>query len=243
MIKMKRRNSAITTTVFASAVVVLIVIAAIGYGLYATKGTSQVSMTSTTTVTMTAATATVTETASVSGSNVGSNYQTVTALAFSHWTAIGNANLTGTMSQYGSSAALWWYVHGSALNTTAGPYTGSAISSTWTKFFGNGPTYWTVYNYSLAFSSSTSAKVTADVWYVLGNGNSTHTLYLPYELDYSYQSGQWSLTGDWWGLPHDPGVVHGGVVSPAATTSSTNTVTSSTTTTSSSTTNYYSYGY
>ena len=232
MIKIKRSHSAVTTTVFASAVVVLIVIAAIGYGLYATKGTSQASMT----------TATVTETTTISGSTAASNYQTVTALAFSHWTAIGNANLTGTITQYGSSAALWWYVHGSTLNTTAGPYTGSEISSTWTKFFGNGPTYWTAYNYSLAFSSSTSAKVTADIWYVLGNGNNTHTLYLPYELDYSYQNGQWSLTGDWWGLPHDPGLDYSGVVSPAAASSSTNTATSSTTT-SSSTTSYYSYSY
>lgn len=171
-------------------------------------------------------------------SATSSNYQTVTGLAYSHWTSIGDANLSGTTSQYTSSAALWWYVQNSPLNTTSGPYTGSAISATWTKFFSNGPTYWTVYNYTLVFTSSTTARVTADVWYVLGHGNSTHTLYLPYELDYTFQNGRWSLSADWWGLPHSPGVVYSGVVTPGVSTtrSITTSQTSSTSVTQSSTT-------
>ena len=184
-----RRNAGVSTVVFASTAVILIVIAAVGYGLYYMSTTS-------------------TPTASSSTSQV------VTGLAYSHWEAIGDANLAGTVSQYSSSAALWWYVKGSALNTTSGAYTGTAISSTWQKFFKSGPTYWTVYNYSLTFSSSTAAKVTADVWYVIGNGNSTHTLHLPYELDYNLQSGSWVLTTDWWGLPNFPGLVFTGVVTP-----------------------------
>lgn len=248
MIKTNGLRKGVTTAVFTSAVVVLIIVAAVGYGLYATKSTSgtQTTTTITETTTQVSATATITLTASGSGTASGnagaSNYQTVTGLAFSHWTAIGDANLSGTMSQYSSNAALWWYVHGSALNTTSGPYTGSAISSTWTKFFAAGPTYWTVYNYSLSFTSSSSASVTADVWYVIGSGNNTHTLYLPYELDYNYQNGQWTLTGDWWGLPHSPGYVYVGVMSPSSSASSgstTSSSSSSTTTTSS----YVGYGY
>ncbi|MHB1907874.1 MAG: hypothetical protein ACYCQJ_03255 [Nitrososphaerales archaeon] len=203
-----KSNQSISTIVFSVVLVIVIVIAAIGYALYFMQTPSQPSTTS-------------------------SNYQTVTGLAYSHWTSIGDANLSGTMSQYTSSAALWWYVHNSPLNTTSGPYTGSAISATWTKFFNNGPTYWTVYNYTLVFTSSTTAKVTADVWYVLGHGSSTHTLYLPYELDYTFQNGQWSLSSDWWGLPHNPGVVYSGVVTPGASTVSSSTSASQTTTTSS----------
>ncbi len=182
----------ISTVLFTIVVVVLVIIAGAGFGLYFLRA-----MTPPTT-----------------SSN---NYEIVTGLAFAHWTAIGDANLSATMSQYSSTASLWWYVHNSPLNTTSGPYTGSAISSTWTKFFSNGPSYWTVYNYSVVFLSASSAKVTADLWYVLGHGNNTHTLYLPYELDYNYQNGQWYLTQDWWGLPNAPGVVHSGVVSPSST--------------------------
>ncbi|MCL5068347.1 MAG: hypothetical protein M1368_08360 [Thaumarchaeota archaeon] len=223
-------------------VVVLIIIAGVGYGLYFMKAGS------TTTITTSAITSGTTT------ATMASNYQTVTGLAFSHWTQIGIANLSGTISQYSSNAALWWYVHDSALNTTSGPYTGSQISSTWTKFFAAGPTYWTVYNYSLTFPSSTSAKITADVWYIIGHGNTTHTLYLPYELDYNFQSGQWYLTADWWGLPHSSGVIYSGVVSPSLsavtttspTTSSSATSTSATSansTTSTTTTSTYVYSY
>jgi hypothetical protein len=197
----------VSTSLFVVVAVVLIIVAAAGFTLYLFRPSSP--------------------------SSTGfSSYQTVTGLAFSHWTAIGDANLSATMSQYSSSAALWWYVHDSPLNTTSGPYTGSAISTTWSKFFSSGPTYWTVYNYTLTFPSSTSAKVTADLWYVIGHGNSTHTLYLPYELDYSYSGGAWSLTADWWGLPHSPGVIYVGVITPSATVSTSSSSSSSYTTTS-----------
>ncbi len=205
--KMQRSLLGVSTTLFASVIVVLVIIAAVGYGLYFMQTTSSSPTTS------------------------SSNYQFVTSLAFSHWTSIGDANLTGTMSQYSSSASLWWYVHDSPLNTTSGPYTGSSISTTWTKFFGNGPTYWTVYNYTLTFPTSTSAKVTANLWYILGHGNSTHTLYLPYELDYNYQSSQWFLTGDWWGLPHSPGIAYDSVVAPAVTITTASSTSSTSTTT------------
>lgn len=200
----KRR--AISTTIAAIIIVILVIIAGVGYGLYLTKGPTKV------------AAAPV------------DNSQVITGLAFAHWTAIGDANLTATISQYSPSASLWWYVHDSALNTTTVAYTGSSISATWTKFFKAGPTYWTVYNFSVSFTSSTQAVVTADVWYVIGSGANTKTLYLPYELDYSYQNGAWVLTGDWWGLPSSPGMIYSGVVTPAI--SSTTTTTTTTTTTS-----------
>lgn len=188
-------------------IVVLVIVAGIGYGLYFTNRPTNV----------TAAPV--------------DNAQVITGLAFAHWTAIGDANLTATISQYSSSASLWWYVHDSALNTTTAAYTGSNIAATWTKFFKVGPTYWTVYNFSVSFSSNTQALVTADVWYVIGNGANTKTLYLPYELDYSYQNGAWVLTGDWWGLPNNPGMIYSGVVTPLISSSTTTTTGSTTTTT------------
>lgn len=199
---------AISTILFVVSVVVLLIIAGVGFGLYYTKSTAT--------------------------STSASSSQIVTSLAYSHWMAIGDANLSAALSQYSSAADLWWYVHGSALNTTGGPYTGSNISSTWTKFFSNGPTYWTAYNVSLTFPNSTSAKVTADIWFVLGHGNAvnaTHTLYLPYELDYNFQNSQWQLSADWWGLPNNPGLVHLGVAAPG-----TSSTTASSTSSSSSTT-------
>lgn len=205
--KLKRTNSrlAVSTVVFASTAVILVVIAGVGFALYYMSTTSTSSTTS--------------------------NYQTVTGLAYAHWGAIGNGNLSATLSQYSSSADLWWYVKGSALNTTSGAYTGSAISTTWQKFFSNvgGHTYWTVYNYALSFSSSTAAKVTADVWYVIGSGNNTHTLELPYELDYNVQSGSWVLTADWWGLPSNPGQSYVGVLAPPTTTTTTSSATTTST--------------
>jgi Tfp pilus assembly protein FimT len=195
-------SSGVSTVLFIVVVIILAIIAVAGFTLYIARPAVPTS---------------------------SSSDQIVTGLAFSHWTAIGDANLTGTMSQYSSSAALWWYVHDSPLNTTSGPYTGSNISATWSKFFNSGPTYWTVYNYSLTFPSSTSAKITADLWYVIGHGNATHTLYLPYELDYSYSGGNWSLTSDWWGLPHAPGVIYNGVVTPSSAISSSSSSTTTST--------------
>lgn len=224
------RRGAVTTVVFASAVVILIIIAAVGYGLYFMSSSSHG-----TTSTM---------------SSGSSNYDVVTGLAYAHWTAIGDTNLSGTLSQYSSSSDLWWYVNGSPLNTTAGAYTGNAISSTWQSFFKAGPTYWTVYNYSLTFPSSTTAKVLADVWYVIGSGSSTHTLKLPYELDYNQVSGgTWQLNGDWWGLPSNPGQVFNGVVTPSSsvvTTTTTSSMAQSTSSSASTTTTTSSsggYGY
>jgi hypothetical protein len=197
------KKNSISTVIAAVIIVVLVIVAGVGFGLYYMQVTSAKPVST-------------------------SNYDTVTSLAFQHWTAIGDANLTATMSQYSSSASLWWYVHGSALNTTTVAYTGSSISSTWTKFFSAaGPTYWTVYNYKVSFPSSTEAVVTATLYYVLGKGTSVHTLYLPYELVYSNQNGKWVLTADWWGLPGSPGMVYSGVVMPSSTSSSTTSSSSS----------------
>ncbi len=199
-----RKKKGISTLIASVIIIVLVIVAGIGFGLYYMQATAAKPATT-------------------------SNYDEVTALAFQHWTAIGDANLTATMSQYSSSASLWWYVHGSALNTTTVAYTGSSISTTWGKFFAAaGPTYWTVYNYKVSFPSSSEAVVTATVYYVLGKGTNVHTLYLPYELVYEYQNGKWALNADWWGLPGSPGTVYSGVVMPTSvTTSSTSSSSSS----------------
>ncbi|MEM0288126.1 MAG: hypothetical protein QXG05_08180 [Nitrososphaerota archaeon] len=192
-----KRSRGVANTVFAAVVVVLIVIAAVGFGLYISKLTTSTSSSSTT--------------------PVATPSDTVTALAYEHWAAIGQKNLSATLSQYGSNSVLYWYVKGSALNGTY--TTASSISATWQAFFSHTTTvYYIVTDYSLVFSGTTSAKVTAIVWYLLGNG--TVTLKLPYELDYAYTGGHWVLTGDWWGLPNNPGTITVGVVQPGVSSSS-----------------------
>ncbi len=209
-LKFSEKRNGISTLLAGIIIIVLVILAGVGFGLYYMQVTAAKPATT-------------------------SNYDEVTALAFQHWTAIGDANLTATMSQYSSSASLWWYVHGSALNTTTVAYTGSSISTTWSKFFAAaGPTYWTVYNYKVSFPSSTEAVVTATLYYVLGKGTNVHTLYLPYELVYVYQNGKWVLNADWWGLPGSPGMVYSGVVMPTSVTSSTTSSSTSTSSTSSS---------
>ncbi len=213
----------VSTVGFAVVVVILIIIAAGGFALYATKSPSP--KTTTTTVISTT-TATTTEAAS----NASSAATEVTALAYSHWASIGTKNLTAVMSQYAPNATLGWFVNpASPLN---GTYTNSsAIRETWTKFFDANPTtYYTIYNYTLSINGS-SAAAKAVVWYVLGNG--TATLKLPYELNYSLQNGAWVLTGDWWGLPNQPGsIVHGVAPIVTSTTVSVTSTTSSVTSTS-----------
>lgn len=124
------------------------------------------------------------------------------------------------MSQYASNATLGWNV--SPTSGLNGTYTNSSsINTTWTKFFsGNPSVYYTIYNYTLSVNGS-AAIAKADIWYVLGNG--TVTLKLPYELNYSYQSGSWALTYDWWGLPNDPGTIVHGVASISSTTTTSTT--------------------
>lgn len=206
-------SAAVSNGLFAAVIVILLIIAGTGYTLYfASRGAS-----STTTVT----------TALTSFQTSSISIDTVNALAFEHWAAIGQKNLTATLSQYGPGSVLYWYVKGSALN---GTYTNqTAISKTWQAFFSHTNTvYYVITDYSVSLSGS-SAKVTAVLWYLLGNA--TVTLKLPYELDYSYANGHWTLVGDWWGLPNNPGITMRGVSWPGYTA------------TTSSSTSSYSYGY
>ena len=95
-------------------------------------------------------------------------------------------------------------------------------------FTANPISYFNVQNYSLRFTNSSYATVSAMLWYVLGNGSSVKTLEIPYLLEYSYQNSTWSLVGESWGLSSSPGSITAGVVSPIVSTI----VASSTTTTS-----------
>lgn len=223
--RLRRNNLGVSTIGFVGVVVILLVVAAGGFALYATKASATTTITST-------ISSTTTETETVAASNTSLAVSQVTALAYSHWASVGSKNLTAVMSQYSPSAVLGWYVNpASALN---GTYTNSsAIQNTWTKFFDANPTtYYTIYNYSLTFNGSI-ATVNAVIWYVLGNG--TVTLKLPYELNYQLQNGSWALTGDWWGLPNQPGtIVH--EVAPIITATTSVTTSTSTETTTASTT-------
>ena len=217
-----RNKLGASTTGFIIVVVILLVLAAGGFGLYFTRSPS----TSTLTTVVSSATTVTTTTTYTNTSQVATNE--ITALSYSHWASIGTKNVSAVMAQYAPNAILAWYVSpNSALN---GTYTNStSIKSTWTKFFNANPTtYYTIYNYTLSVNAS-SATARADIWYVLGNG--TVTLKLPYELNYQYQSGKWLLTGDWWGLPSNPGtIVHGiAAVDSTVTSTSTTSTTSQTT--------------
>lgn len=135
-------------------------------------------------------------------------YQTVEALAYQHWSAIGSKNLTATMADYGPNSVLTWV--DSPSSPLNGTYTGpSEIRNTWSKFFKANPTtYFVIYNYAETVNGNT-AVVKATLWYVLQGGKVT--LRLPYELAYSYQSGKWTLITEYWGLPNDPGTFAQGI--------------------------------
>jgi hypothetical protein len=172
--------------------VLLVIVAGVGWGLYVTK---------------------------VPGPTLSQKESQVTALAYQHWEAIGEENLSQTISQYSSSSVLYWNVKGSALN---GTYTNiSQIKSTWSKFFQHDPIdYYSIYNFKVSISGN-YANVTAYLWYLVlvnlsdkqnlsgltsikGNGtvnDTVATLILPYLLTYEDVGGSWHLQGDWWGLP------------------------------------------
>lgn len=188
---------------FVAVTIVLVIVAGVGWGLYFTK---------------------------VPGPTLAQKENQVTSMAYEHWAAISEENLSQVVSQYSSSSVLYWNVKGSALN---GTYTNtSQIESTWSKFFQHDPIdYYSVYNFKISISGN-FANVTADLWYLVlvnasdkqnlsgltsikGNGtvnDTVATLILPYLLTYQDVGGSWHLQGDWWGLPApDNGFVVKGV--------------------------------
>ncbi len=227
-----RSSSAVSNAIFAAVAVILLIVAAAGFGLYYQSS----GKTSTTTFTTTAVNTTVSATTS-SSTQLQSSSMEITALAYSHWASIGDKNLSSVMSEYAPNSVLYWYVGPtSPLN---GTYTGlSSINATWTKFLSSTPSiYYTVYNYTVSVKGNTGT-VSADLWYVLRNG--TVTLKLPYLLIYQNENGTWRLTGDWWGLPNNPGVAVPGVATLTSTTVAT-TTTEKTTASSTSATSSVSY--
>ncbi|MHB2037040.1 MAG: hypothetical protein ACYCPW_09920 [Nitrososphaerales archaeon] len=214
-------RSAVSNVMFAAAVVILLIVAAAGFGLYYQSS----GRTGTTTLTTTVVNTSVATTTS-SSAQLQTSSMEITALAYSHWASIGDKNLSSLMSEYASNSTLYWYVGPtSPLN---GTYTGlSSINATWTKFLSGNPSiYYTVYNYTVGVKGN-SGTVSADLWYVLRNG--TITLKLPYLLTYQNENGTWRLTGDWWGLPNNPGVAVSGVAIPTVATVATTTIEKTTT--------------
>ncbi|MEM0117923.1 MAG: hypothetical protein QXV32_05710 [Conexivisphaerales archaeon] len=129
-------------------------------------------------------------------------------LALQHWAAIGNKNLTSVMQQYAQNAVLYWVDHPSSpLN---GTYQGvNAIRSTWVKYFNANPTtYYVIFNFSAMVAGSTGV-VNATLWYLLANGKVT--LFLPYQLVYTYTNGSWELVSEYWGSNSAPGTFAQGI--------------------------------
>lgn len=179
------------------AIVILIVIAGVGWGMYAIKPTPKAGLTKT------------------------QNQQIVTALAYEHWNAIGMENLNATMSQYSSSAVLYWWMENTTFDR---PYnaglngnytTTSSIHAEWSKFFAESVVYYWVGGLSVTVTNNT-ASASAKLWYVVSNGtvnqsgtvsSQLFTLIVPYLLTYQDTSGGWVLTGDWWGFANQLGTV------------------------------------
>lgn len=101
--------------------------------------------------------------------------QIVTTLAYEQWNAIDMENLKSTMSQYSSSATLYWYMentsydraHNAALN---GIYsTSTNISATWTKFFQESVVYYWVGRLTVTVTNKT-ANAQAKLWHLISDG-------------------------------------------------------------------------
>ncbi len=194
----KSGRKVMSLAVGVTAIVVLIVIAGIGWGLYAIKPEASTAKLST-----------------------AQQEQIVTALAYEHWNAIGMENLNTTMSQYSSSAVLYWYMENTSYDSAYngalnGVYSStSGIRAEWAKFFAESVVYYWVGGFGVSIKNNT-ASVTAKLWYIISNGtvvqsanvsSQLFTLIVPYLLTYQYTSSGWVLTSDWWGLPGSLGTV------------------------------------
>jgi hypothetical protein len=161
---------------------------------------------------------------SVSPTNTSSIFQRISPLAYAHWNAIGQKNVSAIMSGYTDTyEALWWFVNGSNfLNISDGRYdcnipTGpnncsEDLRAVWEVFAKNTPQFnYTICNVNLTLGVQTRAFVMGTLWYASTTGN--ETIKVPLETDFEFSNNQWVLERDWFGMPGTPVLIFPGNVS------------------------------
>lgn len=154
------------------------------------------------------------------------NTTLIESLAYAHWKAIGEKNLTLIMSQYSLGyRAIWFFINDSSLGPANGRYDCNIPSgpnncnyfpeSAWQTFFNHTSSLsYTVCNLNLTIGLDGRVIVTATLWYKLENMNLT--LKVPYEMDFEYYNSTWAVWKEFFGLQQQYAVVLSGYVSPSS---------------------------
>lgn len=132
--------------------------------------------------------------------NATANQYGVVAAAYAHWNSIAARNLSGTTSDYTTTASLQW--NGGALN---GTYGGVAnISKVWQEFFAGSSAIWwsTIAPVSVSVGTTTS-QVNATLQFTLtsvANPLDITFVDVAYSLQFNYTPGGWMIASEVWHL-------------------------------------------
>lgn len=158
-------------------------------------------------------------------SSQSANTTLIQSLAYAHWRAIGEKNVTSIMLQYSTHYRAVWFFIGN--NSNLGPENGRYDCNiptgpnncnhlpefAWYTFFNHTSmlTY-IVCNYSILVGQDNRVIVNAIVWYQLQSLNLT--LKVPYEMDFLYYNNTWAVLKDYFGLQQSYAVVLDGYINP-----------------------------
>lgn len=190
----------------AAAIILIVVVGAVYFVFYSTSHASSPNSATTTTI---------------------PSQQYILALAFAHWRAIGEKNVTLLMSQYSTGyEAAWFFINESSIGPTNGRYDCNIPrgpnncsyfpSNAWeTLFNGTGRWSYTVCEPNVTNGLAGRVVVQAIVYYFLADRN--ETLRVPYEMDFQFFNGTWAVWKDWFGLEQNQAKVSQGIESIACT--------------------------
>lgn len=159
-------------------------------------------------------------------SSASVNTTLIQSLAYAHWKAIGEKNLTLIMSQYSLGyRAVWFFINDSSLGPANGRYDCNIPSgpnncnyfpeSAWQTFFNHTSSLsYTICDYNMTTELDGRIIVRATVWYELENMNLT--LKVPYEMDFQYYNSTWAVWKEFFGLQQQYAVVLDGYASPSS---------------------------
>jgi hypothetical protein len=167
---------------------------------------------------------------SQSTSNSTNTSSLIASLAYAHWAAIGEKNLTKIMSQYSTGyRAVWFFISNSSLGPQNGRYDcnipigpnncNSFPEFAWQAFFNHTSSLrYSLCNYSMTTSLEGRDVVMATVWYQLENMN--QTLAVPYRIDFQYYNSTWAVWREWFGMQQVQAVLFPGYIVPICQSSS-----------------------
>jgi hypothetical protein len=163
--------------------------------------------------------------ASQSTSSFTNSSSLIASLAYAHWMAIGEKNLTRIMSQYSTGyRAASFFISNSSLGPQNGRYdcnipTGPNncnrfLESAWQTLFNHTSSLkYSVCNYSMTTGSGGGDLVVATVWYQLRNMN--QTLKVPYMINFEYYNSTWAVDKEWFGMQEDQAILFPGYIIPS----------------------------